>query len=120
MLIGRCQSIVKLFVFCRRMEAQFIRYENIADGNHVQPGTKQVKRWLMKNTGNYVWTSGTKVMNESPPIILDSHFAYACWDKDSRGVLISTYMGENVAPAEFARSCLEIFNLWKQLSKKRL
>lgn len=45
-----------------RMDAELIRDETIPDGTHVQPGTKLVKRWLIKNTGTSPWASGTKLM----------------------------------------------------------
>ncbi|NXH73326.1 NBR1 protein, partial [Hydrobates tethys] len=35
--------------------------ENLPDGTHLQPGTKFIKHWRMKNTGNVEWTSDTKL-----------------------------------------------------------
>ncbi|XP_075299479.1 next to BRCA1 gene 1 protein isoform X1 [Opisthocomus hoazin] len=35
--------------------------ENLPDGTHLQPGTKFVKHWQMKNTGNVEWSSDTKL-----------------------------------------------------------
>lgn len=35
--------------------------ENLPDGTHLQPGTKFIKHWRMKNTGNVEWSSDTKV-----------------------------------------------------------
>ncbi|NXV33278.1 NBR1 protein, partial [Rissa tridactyla] len=35
--------------------------ENLPDGTHLQPGTKFVKHWRMKNTGNVEWSSDTKL-----------------------------------------------------------
>ena len=45
----------------RRMDAKFVRDDTVPDGTHVQPGTKLVKRWVMKNTGTHAWSSNTKV-----------------------------------------------------------
>ncbi|NXF85478.1 NBR1 protein, partial [Eubucco bourcierii] len=35
--------------------------ENLPDGTHLQPGTKFIKHWRMKNTGNVEWGSDTKL-----------------------------------------------------------
>ncbi|XP_037742667.1 next to BRCA1 gene 1 protein isoform X2 [Chelonia mydas] len=35
--------------------------ENLPDGTHIQPGTKFIKHWRMKNTGNVEWNSDTKL-----------------------------------------------------------
>lgn len=35
--------------------------ENLPDGTHLQPGTKFIKHWRMKNTGNVKWSTDTKV-----------------------------------------------------------
>ncbi|KAM6164329.1 next to BRCA1 gene 1 protein [Rhynchocyon petersi] len=35
--------------------------ENLPDGTHLQPGTKFIKHWRMKNTGNVKWSSDTKL-----------------------------------------------------------
>ncbi|NXH06786.1 NBR1 protein, partial [Loxia leucoptera] len=35
--------------------------ENLPDGTHLKPGTKFVKHWRMKNTGNVEWSSDTKL-----------------------------------------------------------
>ncbi|NXX83916.1 NBR1 protein, partial [Urocolius indicus] len=35
--------------------------ENLPDGTRVQPGTKFIKHWRMKNTGNVEWSSDTKL-----------------------------------------------------------
>ncbi|XP_043359366.1 next to BRCA1 gene 1 protein isoform X2 [Dermochelys coriacea] len=35
--------------------------ENLPDGTHIQPGTKFIKHWQMKNTGNMEWNSDTKL-----------------------------------------------------------
>lgn len=35
--------------------------ENLPDGTHLKPGTKFIKHWRMKNTGNVEWSSDTKV-----------------------------------------------------------
>ncbi|CAH1788980.1 unnamed protein product [Owenia fusiformis] len=43
------------------LEAQFVRDETIPDGTHLQPGTKFVKRWLMKNSGSGTWNCQTKL-----------------------------------------------------------
>ncbi|KAF4787450.1 Next to BRCA1 protein 1 protein [Turdus rufiventris] len=34
--------------------------ENLPDGTHLKPGTKFIKHWRMKNTGNVEWSSDTK------------------------------------------------------------
>lgn len=36
--------------------------ENLPDGTHLQPGTKFIKHWRMKNTGNVKWSTDTKVV----------------------------------------------------------
>ncbi|XP_045231867.2 next to BRCA1 gene 1 protein isoform X5 [Macaca fascicularis] len=35
--------------------------ENLPDGTHLQPGTKFIKHWRMKNTGNVKWSADTKL-----------------------------------------------------------
>ncbi|KAM8817753.1 next to BRCA1 gene 1 protein isoform 2-T3 [Rhynchonycteris naso] len=35
--------------------------ENVPDGTHLQPGTKFIKHWRMKNTGNVKWSTDTKL-----------------------------------------------------------
>ncbi|XP_043856997.1 next to BRCA1 gene 1 protein isoform X2 [Dromiciops gliroides] len=35
--------------------------ENVPDGTHLQPGTKFIKHWRMKNTGNVKWSAETKL-----------------------------------------------------------
>ncbi|XP_069883892.1 next to BRCA1 gene 1 protein isoform X1 [Dipodomys merriami] len=35
--------------------------ENLPDGTHLQPGTKFIKHWRMKNTGNIKWSADTKL-----------------------------------------------------------
>ncbi|XP_075436312.1 next to BRCA1 gene 1 protein isoform X2 [Ascaphus truei] len=35
--------------------------ENLPDGTHLQPGTRFIKHWRMKNTGNVKWNSDTKL-----------------------------------------------------------
>ncbi|NXN13496.1 NBR1 protein, partial [Indicator maculatus] len=35
--------------------------ENLPDGTHLQPGTKFIKHWWMKNTGNVEWGADTKL-----------------------------------------------------------
>ncbi|NXM60251.1 NBR1 protein, partial [Illadopsis cleaveri] len=35
--------------------------ENLPDGTHLKPGTKFIKHWRMKNTGNVEWSSDTKL-----------------------------------------------------------
>ncbi|XP_029430110.1 next to BRCA1 gene 1 protein isoform X2 [Rhinatrema bivittatum] len=35
--------------------------ENLPDGTRLQPGTKFIKHWRMKNTGNVKWNSDTKL-----------------------------------------------------------
>ncbi|KAG8446903.1 hypothetical protein GDO86_014377 [Hymenochirus boettgeri] len=35
--------------------------ENVPDGTHLQPGTKFIKQWRMKNTGNIKWNIDTKL-----------------------------------------------------------
>lgn len=35
--------------------------ENLPDGTHLKPGTRFIKHWRMKNTGNVEWSSDTKV-----------------------------------------------------------
>ncbi|NXK16404.1 NBR1 protein, partial [Arenaria interpres] len=49
-----CQAIVPT------LSAVFVD-ENLPDGTHLQPGTKFMKHWRMKNTGNVEWSSDTKL-----------------------------------------------------------
>ncbi|KAM3922816.1 next to BRCA1 gene 1 protein isoform 3-T3 [Leptodactylus fuscus] len=35
--------------------------ENLPDGTHLQPGTRFIKHWRMKNTGNVKWSLDTKL-----------------------------------------------------------
>ncbi|MGH0142514.1 UNVERIFIED_CONTAM: hypothetical protein FKN15_001841 [Acipenser sinensis] len=49
-----CNSIVPT------MSAVFLD-ENLPDGTRLQPGTKFIKHWTMKNTGNVNWTTETKL-----------------------------------------------------------
>ncbi|XP_007955913.1 next to BRCA1 gene 1 protein [Orycteropus afer afer] len=35
--------------------------ENLPDGTHLQPGTKFIKHWRMKNTGSVKWSADTKL-----------------------------------------------------------
>ncbi|XP_020828284.1 next to BRCA1 gene 1 protein isoform X2 [Phascolarctos cinereus] len=35
--------------------------ENVPDGTHLQPGTKFIKHWRMKNTGSVKWSAETKL-----------------------------------------------------------
>ncbi|KAL0179414.1 hypothetical protein M9458_024856, partial [Cirrhinus mrigala] len=35
--------------------------ENLPDGTCLEPGTKFIKYWKMRNTGNISWTSDTKL-----------------------------------------------------------
>ncbi|NWH65107.1 NBR1 protein, partial [Geococcyx californianus] len=35
--------------------------ENLPDGTHLEPGTKFIKHWRMKNTGSVEWSSDTKL-----------------------------------------------------------
>lgn len=39
--------------------------ENLPDGTCLEPGTKFIKYWKMRNTGNISWTSDTKVLFET-------------------------------------------------------
>ncbi|NXO42756.1 NBR1 protein, partial [Locustella ochotensis] len=49
-----CQAIVPT------LSAVFVD-ENLPDGTHLKPGTKFIKHWRMKNTGNVEWSSDTKL-----------------------------------------------------------
>ncbi|NXP04426.1 NBR1 protein, partial [Thinocorus orbignyianus] len=49
-----CQAIVPT------LSAVFVD-ENLPDGTHLQPGTKFIKHWRMKNTGSVEWSSDTKL-----------------------------------------------------------
>uniref|UniRef100_A0A7M4EP25 Next to BRCA1 gene 1 protein n=1 Tax=Crocodylus porosus TaxID=8502 RepID=A0A7M4EP25_CROPO len=42
------------------LSAAFID-ENLPDGTHLQPGTRFIKHWQMKNTGNVEWSLDTKL-----------------------------------------------------------
>ncbi|XP_025056508.1 next to BRCA1 gene 1 protein isoform X5 [Alligator sinensis] len=39
--------------------------ENLPDGTHLQPGTRFIKHWQMKNTGSVEWSLDTKVVSSS-------------------------------------------------------
>lgn len=43
------------------MKAHFMGDLTIPDGTKVQPGTKFVKTWKIKNSGNISWRESTKV-----------------------------------------------------------
>ncbi|NXS96397.1 NBR1 protein, partial [Jacana jacana] len=49
-----CQAIVPA------LSAVFVD-ENLPDGTHLQPGTRFIKHWRMKNTGSVEWSSDTKL-----------------------------------------------------------
>ena len=51
-------------VACGVMRAQFVKDDTIADGTHVQPGTRLIKRWVMLNSGDLPWDSNTKVCRD--------------------------------------------------------
>lgn len=36
--------------------------ENLPDGTRLEPGTKFIKYWKMRNSGTISWTSETKVL----------------------------------------------------------
>ena len=44
------------------MKADFMGDLTIPDGTKVQPGTKFVKTWKIKNSGNIPWRESTKVL----------------------------------------------------------
>ena len=43
------------------MSAVFVEDESFPDGTHVQPGTKIIKKWKVKNDGTHAWDEGTKL-----------------------------------------------------------
>lgn len=43
------------------MDASFLYDVTIPDGTNVQPGTKLLKTWRMKNTGSQAWNDNTKL-----------------------------------------------------------
>ncbi|XP_075033515.1 next to BRCA1 gene 1 protein isoform X5 [Mixophyes fleayi] len=45
--------------FIPTLSAVFVD-ENLPDGTHLQPGTRFIKHWRMKNTGNVKWNLDTK------------------------------------------------------------
>ena len=58
--------------------------ENLPDGTRLEPGTKFIKYWKMRNSGTISWTSETKVplppsertgstLSLPPPPLLHSH-----------------------------------------------
>ncbi|XP_008063638.1 next to BRCA1 gene 1 protein isoform X2 [Carlito syrichta] len=49
-----CASVMPM------LSAAFVD-ENLPDGTHLQPGTKFIKHWRMKNTGNVKWSADTKL-----------------------------------------------------------
>uniref|UniRef100_A0A2I2YMR2 Next to BRCA1 gene 1 protein n=1 Tax=Gorilla gorilla gorilla TaxID=9595 RepID=A0A2I2YMR2_GORGO len=49
-----CTSVMPM------LSAAFVD-ENLPDGTHLQPGTKFIKHWRMKNTGNVKWSADTKL-----------------------------------------------------------
>ncbi|XP_075033512.1 next to BRCA1 gene 1 protein isoform X2 [Mixophyes fleayi] len=46
--------------FIPTLSAVFVD-ENLPDGTHLQPGTRFIKHWRMKNTGNVKWNLDTKL-----------------------------------------------------------
>ncbi|XP_022098398.1 uncharacterized protein LOC110983449 [Acanthaster planci] len=44
-----------------KMDAVFVRDGNLPDDTHLQPDTKFVKSWVMKNTGPATWNKDTKL-----------------------------------------------------------
>ena len=43
------------------MGAEFLEDESFPDGTHVQPGTKIIKKWKMRNNGTHPWNDRTKM-----------------------------------------------------------
>ncbi|OXB71110.1 UNVERIFIED_CONTAM: hypothetical protein H355_015883 [Colinus virginianus] len=57
----QCRSLSQHFqAIVPTLSAVFVD-ENLPDGTHLQPGTKFIKHWQMKNTGSVEWSSDTKV-----------------------------------------------------------
>ena len=50
--------------------------ETIADGTHVQPGTRLIKRWVMLNSGDQPWDSNTKVRMGTLQQVAAIHFNF--------------------------------------------
>ncbi|CAI9535074.1 unnamed protein product [Staurois parvus] len=46
--------------FIPTLSAVFVD-ENLPDGTHLQPGTRFIKHWRMRNTGNVKWNMDTKL-----------------------------------------------------------
>ncbi|XP_071941936.1 next to BRCA1 gene 1 protein-like [Antedon mediterranea] len=44
-----------------KMDAVFVAHANIPDGSHLQPGTKFIKNWTIKNTGDVNWDTLTQL-----------------------------------------------------------
>ena len=45
------------------MDAKFLHDVSIPDTTTVQPGTKLLKTWRMRNAGDGPWAENTKVCN---------------------------------------------------------
>ncbi|XP_033101890.1 next to BRCA1 gene 1 protein-like [Anneissia japonica] len=43
------------------LDAKFVADANIPDESHLQPGTKFIKNWIMKNTGDIDWDEHTQL-----------------------------------------------------------
>ena len=52
------------------MDAEFIKDQSIPDGTHLQPGTKFVKKWQVRNTGTHPWAEDTCVSSAIPLLII--------------------------------------------------
>ena len=55
-------NLIILLVYSRvYMDAKFLHDVSIPDTTTVQPGTKLLKTWRMKNAGDGPWSDNTKV-----------------------------------------------------------
>uniref|UniRef100_A0A8C5KN52 ZZ-type domain-containing protein n=1 Tax=Jaculus jaculus TaxID=51337 RepID=A0A8C5KN52_JACJA len=63
--------------------------ENLPDGTHLQPGTKFIKHWRMKNTGNIKWRNLTLASTEKKDVLVP------CLKADHVGVVSVEF----IAPA---------------------
>ena len=57
---------LKFLSYNRRMDAEFVEDVTFPDGSHIQPSTKFVKRWQLRNIGTHAWTTNTKVSTVEP------------------------------------------------------
>ncbi|XP_063816138.1 next to BRCA1 gene 1 protein isoform X3 [Pseudophryne corroboree] len=80
--------------FIPTLSAVFVD-ENLPDGTHLQPGTRFIKHWRMKNTGNVKWNLDTK---EDTSVHMTQQLE-GCPDKETASTA-SSHMGSAHADRE--------------------